>query len=448
MPHIPDDELALYAFDAQLAAPERRAAIEREIASCTVCRTTFDFMCVSDQELSDSDVWEPIMSSPTLDALRAHAQRIADEDEEAETLLAPLLADPALMAWTDLASKRRFRTGGVVRRLIAHAANLHEREPLDALTFAEAAISVAEALPENHYPAKAVFEMRGTAWKERANALSYLGRFDEALECCRRAERAYRELLTPELGLSTVAYVRGSILCEKQQYEAANEAATAAERGFCHLGDEERRTRAVHLQGLIAYERGALEKATTLFERVYEHGESVADPLWMARGAQALANCHIDRGNLAHASMHLHMALKLFRTLDLRIEVNRTEWGLARVLLASERVEDAILRLRVVVDVFERAGMITDAALAGLDQADGLVAVGRTREVARLAGHLFEIFSATGMLNGALAAMAYVKETAERGVLLRTHVHAVRRFLRQIERQPELLFVPPPENFL
>ena len=170
MPHIPDDELALYAFDPHAVAPERRAAIDREIASCTACRTTLDFMTVSDLELSDPDVWEPLASSPTLDTLRAHARRIADEDEEADALLAPMLAAPGMTAWTDLATRRRFRTGGVVRRLIAHAANLHEREPLDALTFAEAAISVAEALPEDHYPAKAVFELRGTAWKERANA--------------------------------------------------------------------------------------------------------------------------------------------------------------------------------------------------------------------------------------------------------------------------------------
>jgi hypothetical protein len=42
--------------------------------------------------------------------------------------------------------------------------------------------------------------------------------------------------------------------------------------------------------------------------------------------------------------------------------------------------------------------------------------------------------------------MAYVKESVERGVLLPTDVHVVRRFLRRVERQPELLFLRPAED--
>jgi tetratricopeptide (TPR) repeat protein len=320
--------------------------------------------------------------------------------------------------------------------LIARAASLHEREPLEALRFAEAAISVTEALPGEH-------ELRGTAWKERANALSYLGRFEEALESCRRAERAYRELPAPELGLATVAFVRASILFEQQQYDAAEEPAAVAERGFRRLGDAERQTCALHLRGLIAYERGDLEQATSLFERVSAYGHAAADPLWTARAAQALANCQIDRHQLAEATLQLHGALERFRALELRMEVNRTEWALARVLLAGGKFEEAIPRLQAVADTFEHAGMATDAALAGLDQADALVALGRTREVTRLAAHLFEVFRTAGMLTGALSAMAYVKESAERGVLLPTDVHVVRRFLRRAERQPELLFLRP-----
>lgn len=443
MAHIPDDELALYAFDALQVAPSRRSEIEREIASCTACQTTLDFMTVSDLELADPDLWEPLSGSPTLDALRDLAARIAAEDEEAEALLEPMLAAPALAAWTDLATRRRYRTGGVVRRLIAQAASLHERDPLDALTFAEGAISVAEALPVDLYPAKAVYELRGTAWKERANALSYLGRFDEGLESCRRAERAYRELVAPGLGLSTVAYVRATILFEQQRYEEAEEASAVAAAGFSHVGDQERQMRAVQLQGMIAFEKGDIDQAATLFERVYDYGEAQADPLWAARGAQALAHCHVERGQLAEASMYFHRALSVFRGLELHAQVTRTEWGLARVFLASGRPGDAVRRLHEVIAAFEAGGMVTDAALAGLDLADALLLLGKAREISALATRLFAAFNNAGMLTGALSALAYLKEAAERGTVAPVHVDAVRRFLRR--RQPDLLFAPPPE---
>lgn len=446
MSHIPDEELALYAFDSQMVEPTRRTEIEREVASCMACRTTLDFMTVSDFHLSDADVWEPLAGSPTLDALRDLAARIAAEDEEAETLLAPMLAAPALAAWGDLTTRLRYRTGGVVRKLIAQAASLHERQPLDALTFADAAISVAETLPVDLYPARAVYELRGTAWKERANALSYLGRFAEGLEACNRAEQAYRKLVASGLGLSTVAYVRASILFEQQHYAEAEEAAALAAVGFLHVGDEERQMRAVHLQGLIAYECGRLDRAIGLFRRVYDHGESIDDPLWTARAAQALAHCFVDQGELAEASMHFHRALQLFRLLELKIEVIRTEWGLARVLLAGGRSADAVRELRKAIAAFEQAGMVTDAALAGLDLADALLLVGRGREIAKLAAELFTAFRKAGMLAGALSAIAYLQETAERGIVAPVHVDVVRRYLRN--RQPDVLFAPPVDEFL
>jgi tetratricopeptide (TPR) repeat protein len=445
MAHIPDDELAFYAFNPQMVAAARREEIEREIASCTACRTSVDFTTASDLELGDRDVWEPLAESPTLHALRELAARVAAEDEEAAALLAPMLATPALAPWTDLATLRRYRTGGVVRKLIAQAATLHEREPLDALTFADAAISVAEALPPDLYPAKAVHELRGTAWKERANALSYLGRFEEGLESCRRAERAFRELVVPGAGLASVAYVRGSILFEQQHYDQAEESIAFAALGFSHVGDEERRMRAIHLQGVIAYERRLLDRAAELFQRVFAYGESARDPLWMARGAQALANCCIERGELGDASRYFHRALNVFRILELRSEVTRTEWGLARVLLASGRTADAVRQLRDVVIAFERGGMATDAALAGLDLADGLLLLGKEREISALAARLFKAFSNAGMLAGALSAVAYLKEAAERGTVAPLHVETVRRFLRR--RQPDLLFAPSPDNF-
>jgi hypothetical protein len=52
------------------------------------------------------------------------------------------------------------------------------------------------------------------------------------------------------------------------------------------------------------------------------------------------------------------------------------------------------------------------------------------------------------MITGALTAVAYMKEAAAAGTLRAASVNAVRTYLRRVDRQPDLVFVPPPDSFL
>jgi tetratricopeptide (TPR) repeat protein len=442
--HIPEHDLAIFAFDP--AATPQRSEIETHIAACATCRTTVDFMRVTDADLADEEVWELTAGSATMDSLLTMAAQIAAEDAEADELLKDLLRAPAVTAWTKIQNMKRYRTGGVVRRLSAHAHSVCEGEPLEALTFADAAIAVAEALPDDTYPACAVYELRGTAWKERANAQRFLGRFEAALESLSRAERAYLKLRSPALGIATVTFVRAEVLCEQRRYDDAKASAEQAELAFAHLGDDDRRMLALYLRADITYEQHNLVDATTLFEQVLAYGETLNDPIWIARGSQALGNCFLYRQNIGEASIHFHRSLALFTELGITSERVRTEWGIARMLLEVGKHVDAIRRLRNVTAAFESLGMVTDAALAGLDIAEGLLASERPREIIDLAAHLFLVFTDAGMLTGALTAIAYVKEAAGRNTLTPGDLQVVRGFLRRAERKPDLIFIPPPSH--
>jgi tetratricopeptide (TPR) repeat protein len=444
--HVPEDELALYAHDPASLPGDRRIEVERAIGACADCRTTFDFMTVSEGDLADPEVWEPLRGSETLDSLRAHAARIAAEDKAADALLDRLLTAPARTAWKTLPANRKFRTGGVARKLTAHAQRLCRSEPLDALTFAEAAVSVAEALPKDTYAARAVYEIRGSAWRAQANALNFLGRFPEALEACRRAERAYGQLRSPGLGLASVSYVRGCILFEQQQYDAAATAAEIAERGFSHLGQDERQMWAVHLRANIAFEQKQIDAAMSLFQRIADHGDALGDTAWIARGAHALGSCALETGDVATASRHFQVAVKRFRELGEHTEVIRAEWGIARVFLATGKTADGIARLRAVLVAFARAGLVTDAALAGLDLAEALVTAGKYPEIVALALHIYEVFTGAGMLTGALAAMMFLRDAANTRTLSNRDINVIRAFLRRAERHPALVFVDPPRD--
>jgi tetratricopeptide (TPR) repeat protein len=446
--HIDETELSLYAADSEAVPPERRAAIQRHTANCGECRARLDFFFILEEDLRDPGVWEPFTGSPALASLRACAEQIATEDSEAEELLQKFLASPATLAATNLAVLgKRYVNGGVVRRLSTHAHEVCESEPLDALIFAEAAVTIAELLPEDTYPAKAVFELRGTAWKECANAQMVLGQFPDALESLNRAERAYRKLASPALGLSIVALVRAGVLYEQQKLDEAAAQAEAAEVGFANIGDDDRRIRALHLRGSIKLEAGDLLAAISLYKQALEYGEILNDPLWIGRALYAIGHCETDLNRLADASMHFHNALVIFREFGPTRERLCAEWGIARVIMRGGKRAQGLQRLRDLAAEFNRQGMLQHEALVGLDIAEGLLSLGEVKQIVDLATRLFATFKDSETLPAALSALAYLKEAAALKKLTPRGINAVRQFLKRSERQPELVFSPPADDF-
>lgn len=448
MSHIPEGELALYAAQPEAIGEGRRSEVEAHLAVCAECQEAHDFFAIRDDigdDLAEPDTWEPIIGSATQTSLMEYGARVAEEDREAEIILRPFLDNPIATAWTSMLAKRRYRTGGVVRKLCTAAHSLYDSKPRVALTFADAAISVAEALPDDLYPARAVYRLRGTAWKERANALMVRGHFPQAHESLDRAARAYG--MTPHngLGLSIVALIRAGVLYEQGKLNEAMAMAESAERGFAHAGEAKRRMDAAFLRAGIMFEAGDANGALPLFKSIIEHGENTQSIQWIARGSYAAGHCEIDRGNLGEASMLFHRALVIFREVGPDQELLKTDWGIARVVFHGGKLNEAIRRLRDVAAGFEARGMITNAALVGLDISEGLLALDRPKEIVDLAQHLFVVFTTAGMLTGALSAIAYLKEAAAAKRLTKQDVEAIRVFLRRAERQPSLQFVRPPK---
>src|SRR5262249_8150271 len=157
--------------------------------------------------------------------MRQLAASVAAEDRHAEEVLRDLLSNTARAAWAKLATQSKFRTAGVVRRLLQAANDACEREPLDALTFAEVASEIAERLTE--YRPMILAELRGTAWKEQANALRLLGRYDAALDALARAEREFRKAPSAPLGPAMVDYVRAVVHYERGELSRAHELLTS-----------------------------------------------------------------------------------------------------------------------------------------------------------------------------------------------------------------------------
>lgn len=440
--HIPHVELSLFSHDKLALEQERREEIERHLANCAECGATYDFYSVAEDDLGDIAVWQTVIGS-TAAAMTAYANQCAAEDREADELLSEYFAKPRKAALANIRHQRKFHTGGVVRRLNAKAHAVVASNPLEALIFADLAQVVADALPDDIYPNKAAYELRGTAWKERANALLRLAEFDEALAALSRAEEAYEQLRSPGHGLAAVELVRAAVYYERGELQQAAKCVDLAEQGYAHLGLERQRMKAVHLRASINLESLEFTKSSETYQRVIDFGEQVNDPEWIAKGSYGRANAELDQGNLGEASALFLTALAILRETGPATDRMCTEWGLARVALHAGKPTDAVRQLRDVMSAFEAVGWVSNAALAGIDLSEALLVLDRWDEIVKVARHAFRVLKKAGNVTGALMALAYLKEAAANRHLTPETLKVVREYLRRVEREPDLLFVPP-----
>jgi tetratricopeptide (TPR) repeat protein len=319
-----------------------------------------------------------------------------------------------------------------------------ERDPLYALKLAEAASIISAELPVESYPPKTIHHLRGDAQKERANAFRFLGRLSKALDAVTTAEAEYRKLPHEGIGLVAVKYVRGCIQYEQDDFEAAERSAHEAADAALHFGAADRYMSARYLIGQIAFDKHEYSTAAGVFESILRYGEEKGDLLWIARASQAAGGCYLELGRKAESGRYLHEALRLFMDLDFGPEVTRTRWTIARLIFAEGNTSQAIHRLRTTIAEFTEYEMLTDAAVVAVDLAEILHATGRLREIPKVLSNVVQTFMDAGRLTSALAALAYLKEAATTGTMTIQLVAHVRRFVLRAEREPELLFAPPP----
>jgi tetratricopeptide (TPR) repeat protein len=345
--------------------------------------------------------------------------------------------------WKDVASRPEYYTAGVVRKLAGAADQAQYSVPRHALMLGETASAIAGMLSKKTYTHNEIAALRGLSWKQQANANRQLGRFNAALDALDRAERAYRELPRPELDLASVTFIRATLYAEQQTYELAAQLAEESSAVFARLGQSELYFRSSHLQGWIAFEQRQLGQAQLIFDTVVAYGETTNDLKWIARGTQALGNCYLERRDFTNAVQFLHRSMVAFRELGIRSEEIRSRWGLALIVQRDGRHRMAVQRLIEVRYEFASLGSVSDAALVTLDLMETYLLMGQPREVRRAAGNIVKLFKEAGMVTDALTAAGYLKQAAAMSSVTPSLIDYIRRYLRRVDMQPDLVFVPP-----
>ena len=444
MSHLDERTIGLYAIDPRRVDAASRAHIE----SCEECGGDLRLLHEFEDLLRAPDAWVGVTkAAPRGPAqLREFAVRSAEEDEEALRLLDGF-DDPSAAArfvWLDVGNKPEYQTGGVARLLCKWANAMCAHDPLYALKQAEAATTISQMLPDHSYPRGTIHELRGRALKEQANALRLLGQFAEALNAIHAAEAEYRCLRLPTADLAAVKFVRGTILWEQENLADAEIAAVEAAEAASRADVRDIRMHATNLLGYILFDRHDYEAAAKIFEEIRRLREPEGNLLWIADDSLSVGLCCLELERLGEASRHLHLALRHYTQLRMPPAIARAQWAIARLIFAEGNPQEAIYRLRRCIAEFSNLQILTDAALVAIDLAEIMDATGRQREIGKVLTGVVQTFMNAGKLTSALTALAYLKDASGNGTLTHHLLSHVRHFVKRVERQPDLLFVPPP----
>jgi tetratricopeptide (TPR) repeat protein len=444
----PDDQTLIEVADGT-ASNEARDAVLGHLRVCPRCAERLRQFHALEAAFADEETWhalDQITGNDQLRKLTAYERRLAEEDIEAERIVRPLLSTPLRFDYSNIARKRRFHTGGVVRLLCREANTQCDREPLFALALADAATQIADALPDDYYHASEVNELRGSAWKDYATACRYLGRFAEAMEALDRAEQAFEHLMVPQPRLAMVALGRAIVLWKQERYHEALGQAGVAVQMYGNAGDERGAFDAMQVEAVILQRMGDTATACRAYERLFDLAETLDDAEMTGRAAQNLAAAYLERGDIGSSNKFYLLALQTYESLEMTARAARSRWGLGRVALVAGNFAEAARKLGLSSDELDALGMKTDVYLVKLDLAEALLMLGRFDEVVSVAETLQMLFREANMLTGALTAAAFLHEAAAARRLTRPQVQTVRRYLADLEREPTLAFARPPDE--
>jgi tetratricopeptide (TPR) repeat protein len=437
MSHYTEDELSAYALRPD--AIDDREGVEQHVAVCGDCRNTLDVIEAFDMALQDPVPWEMSESMAVRreapPALLDHARAIAAADARARELVLPLVDSAIRFRAARIDDDPRFHTLAVIRLLCKVANGMHERQPQFGLVLADTALNIADRLSASQEAQSAWCV--GTAWKERANALRYLGRFKEADEALDRAEESFEsdDHVEP-FDLAIVQYVRATLYCQMERFDEAISLGQSAADTFHLYGDTRRYLSSLLVEGLGYYSANRDRESAEIMERVAALARGAREMDLLGRALLNAANSYTRLRDYAKASSYYADAISVMDDLDLPTESARLNWAMGALNIEQGNYDSGIRGLERSRIQLQQLGMSNDAALATLDLVAGLLAAEQPERVPELCRAITLTFSSEGMMRNAKKALAYLTEAVTSGDATPESVRHVRAFLEHLPEHP------------
>ena len=430
-----DDEVLIGLLD--------EAEEDSHVPVCDTCTGTLESYRDLSAALHDDSVWDerelPESASPqTTNFLRTFAERTRAEDIAAGPIVAKLVADP-----TSIEQHPEWRTAGVVRGLLKVVDERNFSEPKTAADLAELAVKVAHSIEPSLYPLDTITKLRAAAWHELGYADYRIGSFRESLQALDKTDELLRECMVSEYESADVALHRAQLYAELERLDEGIRLADAASEIFWRFQNIRRVAVAKATKANLLMAARRYDEALLVHQEIAAN--SSVDELSRAIAVYHAAMCHREQSRFSEAKTLFARSIDVFERLGLTSRRAKARWSLGSVFALEHQLEDALALFSEVRQEFEDLGMAQDVALASVDAAEVLMMLDRPGEVVDLCRAAMDYFTNAGLAytQGALTALAYLKEAAAGGRLSKSTVVQVREFFELLPKQPHLLFAFP-----
>ena len=393
----------------------------KHLADCSSCRQRF------------SENVLPFNAARRREGARAFAAAAAQlerERESASDIVERQLRATPIEEWPGLAESPALRNNAALEQMSEEVRKRIERKPVEALAIANLATSIAETLHANAYPPAVMAQIRSTALRDRANALRYLGRLDEAYDSIETAEARLGEFPGAAHDRAIIWLVKAMIQGQMDLFDESEQMITAASLVFADVNDLPRFFQAGLVYGNLLGRQKRYEDAQRIFGDLLDVARSTGDDKTQARLYNNLGHCAIYLDDYARANIHFSESIARFTDLGLRAEVPRTNLGAALVLIGKGQIDSGLARLEDARRVFIDLGMMGEAGLCALRIIEVLIDRGDTEQARVLTGAVIDEFEAAGLDTRAVQAVAGLQSSIDADGATAETVRTVHEFVQ------------------
>ena len=417
------------------------AEVAAAVASCTTCAARLGEIQSLGRLIADRETWRevdvPSSHPPSIMDVLTEADRMAREKRAAEYDFASLAVTPVETWPLYLDPHPSASTEGLVRRIIDAAVAELERQPAHSLALLDAADSIARRVDDQN----GQFECLSEVWKNRANALRILGRYEEALNATVMAERFTEEIATGGFMLAQIIYTRGTVLFKMGRFAETIQTARDAGFRFAEYGDVKRVIHARNLEAMALTEKGETSEGLRVYLLIAQQLQQLDDPQMTASITKNIAVSHRRLGNYSDATTHALAAQQLYRALGAESEIIRAEWTLGLIDLLVGETASGLARLRGAAAAFEALLMSADAGFVKLDLTEELLRLEEWDEASMMAAQAAEAFARAGAKLHLSTALAFLRQAVQQRSATLELVQYIRDYVKADEE--ERTFAPP-----
>ena len=362
----------------------------------------------------------------------AAAVRLERERTDAADVVARQLRETPAEEWPRLADLPALRNNAALEQMSEEVRKRLHRRPTEALTIAQLSTAVAALIPDGLYPPLVLAQVRANAWKDRASALRYLARYDEALDAASRGEEYLAPFAAVEHDRAIVRMVKGMVLLQIGRFDEARLVLGECRRVFAEHHDSRRHIHAGIAEGSVLYEMSRYADAQDVFTGALDDAIAAGDIESQARIHNNLGYCLTHVGDYVRANIHFSEAIAKFTDLGFIAEVPRTERGAGLVLIGRGQTDAGLAYLRDARRDFTAAGVIEEAGFCALSIAALLVERGEVAEARTLTQNVIDEFTAAGLDERAIAAVVRLRDAIDADGATAETVRTVHAFVESL----------------